>query len=149
MTTEFIHGFGYPIYATGCVGRHAVAVAGGGGAAKTGVPNRIDIVDIRNDPKMPVPMAEICGGLDTGTEAVMSLAVSDVAGSGSLFTSLEGRMCVEYSAAPKSIPVDSPNWTTSSGNPDRSGLHSDAGPQNDVRSGRSVRKRKALPLPDP
>ncbi|KAG5446841.1 hypothetical protein CSKR_114367 [Clonorchis sinensis] len=101
-----LHGFTYPIYAVDIVGRNAVVVAGGGGAVKTGVPNRIDVVHLDKSGGSPVSphgitdcsvSASIGGGVDTGIEAVMNLTVAN-SGEGSFITSLEGRQCIEYLA---------------------------------------------------
>lgn len=37
----------YPIYAVDTIGHDFIAVAGGGGASKTGVPNRIDVISVK------------------------------------------------------------------------------------------------------
>ncbi|CAL8103844.1 unnamed protein product [Calicophoron daubneyi] len=91
----------YPIYAVDVVSRNAVVVAGGGGAVKTGVPNRIDVVHmfatgkaIQQNPNCPIN-AKVGGGVNTGLEAVMQLTATS-SGDGSFITSLEGRQCVEY-----------------------------------------------------
>lgn len=55
----FLHTFDYPLYAVEAVGRDSVLVAGGGGAAKTGVPNRIDVVSIKHHEKGLSPVTEV------------------------------------------------------------------------------------------
>ncbi|RTG81329.1 uncharacterized protein DC041_0012708, partial [Schistosoma bovis] len=85
-------GFPYPLYVVDVLDRNSLVVAGGGGSVKTGVPNRIDIINLyRNglDARTPVDVQK-SGGLDTGTEAVMSLTVVNP-GDGGFIASLEGR----------------------------------------------------------
>ncbi|CAH8874927.1 unnamed protein product [Trichobilharzia szidati] len=102
-------GFPYPIYVVDVLDKNSLVVAGGGGAVKTGVPNRIDIVNLyRNEKNDPTPVdCQRSGGLDTGTEAVMSLTVI-TPGDGGYIASLEGQKCVEYIAHSKVNLVDSP-----------------------------------------
>ncbi|VDP23414.1 unnamed protein product [Schistosoma margrebowiei] len=85
-------GFPYPLYVVDVLDRNSLVVAGGGGSVKTGVPNRIDIINLyRNglDARTPVDVQK-SGGLDTGTEAVMNLTVVNP-GDGGFIASLEGR----------------------------------------------------------
>ncbi|KAF5401650.1 hypothetical protein PHET_04839 [Paragonimus heterotremus] len=103
-TGEILHGFTYPLYAVDVVGRSSLVVAGGGGAVKTGVPNRMDVVHLEEADKVlcskasgSTVSARISGGVETGSEAVMSLAVAN-SGDGSFITSIEGRQCIEYLA---------------------------------------------------
>ncbi|CAH8639732.1 unnamed protein product [Heterobilharzia americana] len=102
-------GFPYPIYVVDVLDRNSLVVAGGGGAVKTGVPNRIDIINLyRNDKSDPIPIdCQRSGGLDTGTKAVMSLNVI-TPGDGGCIASLEGQKCVEYIAHSKVNLVTSP-----------------------------------------
>ncbi|KAK4475435.1 hypothetical protein MN116_002489 [Schistosoma mekongi] len=106
-TTSFSAlGFPYPLYVVDVLDRNSLVVAGGGGAVKTGVPNRIDIVNLyRNNQGAPTPIdIQQSGGLDTGTEAVMSLTVVNP-GDGGFIASLEGQKCVEYIAQTKASPI--------------------------------------------
>ncbi|KAH8869356.1 prolactin regulatory element-binding [Schistosoma japonicum] len=102
-------GFPYPLYVVDVLDRNSLVVAGGGGAVKTGVPNRIDIVNLyRNSHGAPTPIdIQQSGGLDTGTEAVMSLTVVNP-GDGGFIASLEGQKCVEYIAQTKVNPITLP-----------------------------------------
>ncbi|CAH8681203.1 unnamed protein product [Schistosoma rodhaini] len=102
-------GFPYPLYVVDVLDRNSLVVAGGGGSVKTGVPNRIDIINLyRNgqDARTPVDVQK-SGGLDTGTEAVMSLTVVNP-GDGGFIASLEGQKCVEYIVQSKVNLVASP-----------------------------------------
>lgn len=99
-----LNGFSYPIYAVDFIGGDSIVVAGGGGAVKTGVSNRVDVVSLSaltgaiglGSAISPVTV-KVDGGVDTGTEAVMNLTVAS-AGSVSFVMTLEGHNCVEYLA---------------------------------------------------
>ncbi len=43
---RILHSFSYPVYQLRAVGPNVLLAAGGGGLSKTGVPNRVDIVQI-------------------------------------------------------------------------------------------------------
>ncbi|CAI2736773.1 unnamed protein product [Schistosoma spindalis] len=115
-------GFPYPLYVVDVLDRNSLVVAGGGGSVKTGVPNRIDIINLyRNGRNARTPVdVQKSGGLDTGTEAVMSLTVVNP-GDGGFIASLEGQKCVEYIAQSKVnldtspeklLSVEKPAYTT-------------------------------------
>ncbi|VDP00247.1 unnamed protein product [Schistosoma mattheei] len=60
-------GFPYPLYVVDVLDRNSLVVAGGGGSVKTGVPNRIDIINLyRNglDARTPVDVQVLLHILD-------------------------------------------------------------------------------------
>ncbi|VDN11881.1 unnamed protein product, partial [Dibothriocephalus latus] len=108
---SILHSFPYPVYQLKAVSSEILLTAGGGGASKTGVPNRIDVVKIArptrivsgssDDANIPVPPeTSIIGGVETDSEAVMHMALSASSSGAAVLFTLEGSACQEYLFCP-------------------------------------------------
>jgi len=75
MNSSQVCKLNFPLYCCESLGDESFLVAGGGGAAKTGVKNSIQILSLQKDRKGNV-IAEPVHEFETGTHAVMKLAVS-------------------------------------------------------------------------
>ncbi|KRY86861.1 Prolactin regulatory element-binding protein [Trichinella pseudospiralis] len=63
----------FPMYSVRVVGDHHIVVAGGGGQAKSGVPNRVEVFGI--DLKSTGPKLAKMGHINTGSRATMNMDV--------------------------------------------------------------------------
>ncbi|VDL91321.1 unnamed protein product [Schistocephalus solidus] len=108
---SILHSFPYPVYQLKAVSSEILLAAGGGGASKTGVPNRIDVVKIARPTQIvsrgsanastPLPPeASIIGGVETDSEAVMHMALSASSSGAAVLFTLEGSTCQEYLFCP-------------------------------------------------
>ncbi|KAL7058884.1 hypothetical protein AAHC03_013198 [Spirometra sp. Aus1] len=108
---SILHSFPYPVYQLKAVSSEILLAAGGGGASKTGVPNRIDVVKIVRPTEMVSgdsnsasvivpPEASIIGGVETDSEAVMHMALSASSSGAAVLFTLEGSTCQEYLFCP-------------------------------------------------
>lgn len=90
----------YPIYACGVLDDNHIVVAGGGGAAKTGVPNAVDILKIRKNRK--AIQADPVERLETGDVASMNISVLNPGKDKDILLAVGlGGKCSVYSVAPK------------------------------------------------
>ncbi|XP_039259312.2 guanine nucleotide-exchange factor SEC12-like [Styela clava] len=89
----------YPIYACSVLDDNHIVVAGGGGAAKTGVPNAVDILKIEKIGR--VVQADPVERLETGDTASMNISVLNQGKDAMLAVGLGGK-CSVYSVVKKS-----------------------------------------------
>ncbi len=94
-----MHTLKSPIYQLEAIGTNTVVAAGGGGSSKTGVPNRIDVVEIPRSSTANCHgdgLMKVVGGVDTGQHAVMHMALSVNSNGAAVLMALEGSSCQEY-----------------------------------------------------
>lgn len=104
---SIIYSFDYPIYQIKAVGANILLAAGGGGLSKTGVPNRIDAVQL-NRPvfgpkttKYPIERlipkhTNLIGGTNTQQDAIMHMTLTSQSSGAATVLALEGSTCREY-----------------------------------------------------
>ncbi|KAL5107754.1 hypothetical protein TcWFU_005306 [Taenia crassiceps] len=101
-----LYRFSYPVYQLKVIGPNTLLAAGGGGNSKTGVPNRIDVIQFdrpaytsisqdSNEALIPVNTTLI-GGLNTKHEAIMHMTLGCQSSGAASVLALEGSTCQEY-----------------------------------------------------
>lgn len=96
----------YPVYQLKAIGPSTILTAGGGGNPKTGIPNRIDVIQFDRPAYAPanVDVAEalipkyiaIVGGMNTKHEAIMHMALGAESPGAASILALEKSTCQEY-----------------------------------------------------
>nr|CDS28828.1 expressed protein [Hymenolepis microstoma] len=103
---SIIYSFSYPVYQLKAIAPDILLTAGGGGNPRTGIPNRIDVIQFDRPAYAPatidsdealIPVnTTVVGGINTQNEAIMHMALgSQSPGAASILT-LEKSTCQEY-----------------------------------------------------
>ncbi|KAM7542182.1 hypothetical protein Aperf_G00000011455 [Anoplocephala perfoliata] len=101
-----LYSFSYPVYQLKAIGPGTLLTAGGGGNPRTGIPNRIDVIQFDRPAYAPanVDIAEalipkyaaIVGGINTKYEAIMHMALGAQSSNAASILALEKSTCQEY-----------------------------------------------------
>lgn len=97
----------FPLYAVHVLTERHILVAGGGGSAKTGIRNVIEIYELINDGS--TCRAESVTHYETGSEAIMNCVIHDAGKYYLLFAGMEGNCHVykiKYSISDEGISID-------------------------------------------
>ncbi|VDM31579.1 unnamed protein product [Hydatigera taeniaeformis] len=94
------------LYQLKVIGPNTLLAAGGGGNSKTGVPNRIDVIQFNRPAYAPIGQAAnealipsnttLIGGLDTKHKAIMHMTLGCQSPGAASILALEGSTCQEY-----------------------------------------------------
>eukprot|EP00108_Taenia_solium_P007565 TsM_000645000 transcript=TsM_000645000 gene=TsM_000645000 len=101
-----LYRFSYPVYQLKVIGSNTLLAAGGGGNSKTGVPNRIDVIQFDRPAHAPISQdsnealipanTTLIGGLNTKHEAIMHMTLGCQSPGAASILALEGSTCQEY-----------------------------------------------------
>lgn len=103
---SIIYSFSYPVYQLKAIGPNTLLTAGGGGNPRTGIPNRIDVIqfdrpayapaDVESDEALIPLNTSVVGGINTRNEAIMHMALGAQSSGAASILALEKSTCQEY-----------------------------------------------------